>query len=311
MNRDFRFGVLTRASDRAGLHEAAREAEGRGYSTLALTDHLDLSGSHVTRLSWLPALASAAAVTSSLRFTTMVANQDLHHPATLAREIATLDIISDGRFEFGLGAGWNPVEYDWAGLTLDSPGVRITRLSEYVAIIRGLLDANATEPFTLHGEHFTITDMPRIPASVQQPLPLMLGGSQRTMLTLAANQAEIVNINTLKEPGTVDDVLPEKIEWIRATGREPEIGTSVVLIATGAADPTEAVELAMPTSPFARKVAEHQPTSDISHACHVLAGDTARIVEELHRRREAYDLSYYIIPAESMDDFQPIMDALA
>lgn len=311
MTRDFRFGVLTRAFDRAGLHDTARLAEARGYSTLALTDHLDLSGAHVTRLSWLPALASAAAVTSTLRFTTMVANQDLHHPATLAREIATLDIISDGRFEFGLGAGWNPVEYEWAGLTLDSPGTRIGRLAEYVAIIRGLLDGSASDPFTLHGDHFTITDMPRIPASVQQPLPLMLGGSQRTMLTLAANLADIVNINTLKEPGTVDDVLPQKIEWIRATGNDPEIGASVVLIATGAADPTEAVELAMPTSPFARKVAEHQPTSDISHACHVLAGDPARIVEELHRRREEYGLSYYVIPAESMDDFQPVMDALA
>ena len=310
MTRDFRFGVLTRAFDRDGLHAAAREAESRGYSTLALTDHLDLSGAHVTRLSWLPALASAAAVTSTLRFTTMVANQDLHHPATLAREIATLDILSDGRFEFGLGAGWNPVEYDWAGLTLDPPGTRIARLSEYVAIIRGLLDGVTSDPFSLHGDHFTITDMPRIPASVQQPLPLMLGGSQRAMLTLAANLADIVNINTLKEPGTVDDVLPQKLEWIRATDKDPEIGASVVLIATGTADPTEAVELAMPTSPFARKVAEHQPTSDISHACHVLAGDTARIAEELHRRREIYDLSYYVIPAESMSDFQPVMDAL-
>lgn len=310
MSHGFRFGVLTRAADRGALHETAREAQDRGYSTLALTDHLDLSGAHVTRLAWLPALASAAAVTTTLRFTTMVANQDLHHPATLAREVATLDIVSDGRFELGLGAGWNPVEYGWAGIELDSPAARIARLFEYVAIIRGLLDDSAA-PFSLTGSHFTISDMPRIPASIQQPLPIMVGGSRRGMLTLAAQSADIVNINTLKEPGTVDDVLPEKIEWIRATGKQPEIGTSVVLVATGAADPTAAVELAMPTSPFARAVAEHQPMSDISRACHVLAGSPSHIAEELIRRREAYGLSYYILPAESMDDFQAVMELVA
>lgn len=309
--RAFRFGVLTRAGEADELHDCAREAEDRGYSTLALTDHLDLSGAHVTRLAWLPALASAAAVTTSLRFTTMVANQDLRHPATLAREVATLDLLSSGRFELGLGAGWNPVEYAWAGIELDSPGVRIARLGEYVAVIQGLLDGTAADPFTLDGEFFRITDMPRIPASVQQPLPLMLGGSQRSMLTLAGDRADIVNINTLKETGTVDDVLPRKLEWIHSSGRHPELCASIVLVATGSDDPTTAVEQAMPTSPFARRVAERQPAHDIARACHVLAGSHAGIVDELNRRREAYGLSYYVIPAESMAAFQPVLEALA
>lgn len=313
--RPFRFGVVCSAGNRAELHELAREVEDRGYSTLAVTDHLDLSGAHVARLSWLPALASVAAVTSTLRLTTMVANHDLRHPAVLARDVATLDVLSDGRVELGLGAGWNPVEYGWAGLTLDPPATRVRRLSEYVAIVRGLLDGTVDTPFDLDGEFFTITAMPRVPASMQQPLPIVLGGSQRVVLSTAAREADTVNLLTLRDAGTADEVYREKSTWVhdaaRAAGRDPELATSVVLVATDRTDPVEAVEAALPRSPFARHVAESRPLASIAAAPHVLAGDVSCIAEELVRRRELYGLSYYVMPAETLVEFQPVVDALA
>jgi probable F420-dependent oxidoreductase len=310
----FRFGALTPASSLEQLHDVAHQSEDRGYSTLVLTDHLDLSGAHVTRLSWLPAFASAAAVTSTLRFTTMVANQDLRHPAVLAREVATLDVLSDGRFELGLGAGWNPVEYSWAGIDLDPPAARVRRLGEYVDIVSGLLRDDPA-PFDFEGEFFTISRMPRIPASVQQPLPIVLGGSQRVVLSMAARLADTVNILTLKESGSTDEIMAEKVAWIReaadAAGRGPEIATSIVLAATGAEDPVAAVEEALPRSRFAQHVAQSQPLAAIAAAPHVLAGSTGAIVEELLRRRERWGLSYYVLPAESVSSMQPVIDRLA
>lgn len=291
----------------------ARGAEQRGYSTLAVTDHLDLSGAHVARLSWLPALASAAAVTSTLRLTTMVANQDLRHPAVLAREIASLDVLSGGRFEFGLGAGWNPVEYAWAGLTLDPAPVRIRRLAEYVTIVRALLDPRDPSPVTFAGEFFTITDMPRVPASRQDPLPLMLGGALRTMLSLAAREADIVNLLTLRDQGTTDEILGEKTAWLTqaAPHRHRELALSIVLVATDADEPVTAVEAALPRSAFARHVAQSQTIDQIAAAPHVLAGSPARIIDDLHRRREMWGVSYVLVPADAMDSLQPVIDELA
>lgn len=306
--RRFRFGVLGPASDHRSWHALAHEVEDRGYDLLALTDHLDLSGAHVSRLAWLPALASAAAVTTRLRFTTMVANQDLRHPAVLAREVATLDILSEGRFELGIGAGWNPVEYRWAGIPLDSPGTRIERLGEVIDIMRGLLD-DAPDAFTYEGTHFTITDMPRQPASVQQPLPIMVGGSGPRMLALGAEKADIVNINTLKDPRATDIVLGERLATIPAGGRDPELALSLVLVAVGDT-PADAVRSALPSSPFAQHVAQQQSIDSIADAAHVLAGSHQAMTEELLRRREAWGVTTYVIPSSAMGAFQPVLEAL-
>ena len=309
--RPFRFGIVCGAASATELHSVAREAESRGYSTLAMTDHLDLSGGHVARLSWVPALASAAAATSTLRLTTMVANQDLRHPAVLAREVASLDRLSDGRVELGLGAGWNPVEYDWAGIRLDPPGVRVRRLAEYTAVVEALLNS-PDETVDIAGEFFTITGMPTAPRPAQDRVPLMVGGAQRTMLATAGRLGDIVNVLTLRETGTVDDVMAQKLPWIRdgAQGRDVEIGTSVVLIATEAADPVEAVRAALPRSRFAQHVTQTSTLEAVSAAPHVLAGSTDAIAQELLRRRETWSLSYYLLPAESMADFQPVLEAL-
>jgi probable F420-dependent oxidoreductase len=318
MNRPmkpFRFGALSPAASAHDWLCDAREAESRGYSTLVLTDHLDLSGAHVTRLAWLPAMAAAAAVTKSLRFTTMVANQDLRHPAVLARDVATLDVLSEGRFELGLGAGWAEKEYAWAGLRFDPPGRRIERLEEYVNIVQGLLALREGETYSLAGRHFAIKDMPGGPFPVQTRVPLMLGGARPRMLALAARLADIVNILTLQDVGTTDQVLEEKMSGIRnAAGTRfetLELATPIALVAAGHTDPLEAVKLALPRSPFAQHLAARMPLETLAASCFVLAGSPERIREELERRRERWGISYYILPAESMVTLQPVLDRVA
>jgi probable F420-dependent oxidoreductase len=313
--KPFRFGLLSAAATGAAWLRDARDAEARGYATLALTDHLDLSGAHVTRLAWLPALAAAAAVTTRLRLTTMVANQDLRHPAVLAREVATLDVLSAGRFELGLGAGWTEKEYVWAGLHFDSAGRRIERLEEYVAVVQGLLRLGAGATFSLAGKHFTIREMPGGPFPVQAQLPLMLGGARPKMLALAGRRADIVNILTLQDIGTTQQVLDEKLRWVRAGAGERfaslELATSIALVASMHADPLEAVRRALPQVPFAQHLAAKMPLATLAASCFVLAGDVERICAELQERRERWGLCYYVLPAEAIPVMQPVIDRLA
>jgi probable F420-dependent oxidoreductase len=314
-HKPFRFGALSPAATAEAWLRDAREAEARGYSTLVLTDHLDLSGAHVTRLSWLPAMAAAAVVTTKLRFTTMVANQDLRHPAVLARDVATLDVLSAGRFELGLGAGWTEKEYTWAGLRFDSAGRRIQRLEEYVGVVQGLLRLREGETYSLAGRHFTITAMPGAPYTVQVPVPLMLGGARPKMLALAGRLADIVNILTLQDIGTTGSVLDEKLRWVRGGAGERfdgiELATAVALVATAHSDPLEAVRRALPHTPFARHLAAKMSLETLAASCFVLSGDVERIVAELLERRERWGLSYYVLPAEAMNAMQPVIDRLA
>lgn len=301
-------GVLSGAPDADALHAHARMAEDLGFTRLAVTDHLDLSGSHAARLSWVPALASAAAVTSTLRFTPMVANQDLRNPAVLACDVSSLDRLSGGRMELGIGAGWNEEEYRWAGIPYGGPGQRITRLSEVVAAMRGLLRDEDT-PFTLEGAQVRIDAMPRVP-SVQQPLPIRLGGAQPRMLALAAREADIVNINTLRETGTTDEVLDAKLAML--DGYAGPLELSVVLVAVGD-DPVQAVRTALPTNRFAQHVAEAHGAEGVEALArmpHVLAGSPAAIAEELIRRSEVFGITSTIVPAPSMPDMAPVLDLL-
>ena len=313
--RPFRFGVLTGAGSAREWLEAAREAETRCYSTLVLTDHLDLSGAHVTRLSWLPAFAAASAITRRLRFTVMVANQDLRHPAVLARDVATLDVLSEGRFELGLGAGWNELEYRWAGMPFDSAGKRIERLSEYVAVVRGLLSLKPGETYSQNGRHFNIDSMPGGPFPVQRSVPVMLGGAKPKMLALAARASDIVNVLTLQDIGPTQQVLDEKIAWIRAAAAERfasiELATPIALIATQHTDPVEAVRRALGGSPFAQHLAQKMPLETLAASCFVLAGSVDKIVEELQERRRRWGVSYYVFPADAMQVIQPLIDRLA
>src|SRR6478752_116965 len=188
-DRKFRFAVIApRSGSGKELTELARKAEALGYSSFFVPDHFiehDLAPT--------VALAHVAAVTDTLRVGPLVLGNDYKHPVVLARELATLDMLSDGRLELGIGAGWMTADYEKAGMPLDRPGVRIARLAESIAILKGLF---ADGPFTFHGEHYRVSELDGQPKPVQRPHPpFVIGGGGPKVLALAAQEAQIVGVN--------------------------------------------------------------------------------------------------------------------
>jgi probable F420-dependent oxidoreductase len=189
----------------------ARRAEDVGFSTLVVQDHVD------RQLAPLPALVAAAAVTSTLRLGTVVLNNALRHPAILAKEAATVDVLSNGRLELGLGAGWLLADYQQTGLSFDAPGERLARLAETGQICKAFFTEASV---TLHGKYYQIKGLDAFPRPTQQPHPpIMIGGRQRRLLSLAARQANIVSISMLDPRGSGLPPPPtyaEKVRWVRA-----------------------------------------------------------------------------------------------
>src|SRR5690349_5946224 len=183
--KPFRF--LADAFDATTAHELgerARAAEDLGVTTFVLPDHL------VPQLAPIPYLATVAALTERLRIAAFVHNNDLRHPAVLAQDLATLDVMSDGRLDVALGAGWNKPEYDAIGLSFDPVATRQARLEEAVAVIKGCFGEG---PFSFHGEHYDISDYQGFPRPAQQPHPpIFIGGGGRRTLSLAGREANIV-----------------------------------------------------------------------------------------------------------------------
>ena len=214
----FRFGVqASTARTGAEWAEQARKIEGLGYSTLFMPDHfVD------TDLAPMVALSFAAAATTTLRIGMLVLGNDYKHPAVVAKEAATLDVLSEGRLEFGLGAGWMTADYTALGLPYDSPGIRIARLGEALAVVKG---AWGDGPFDFTGDHYTITEYDGLPKPVQQPRPpILVGGGGRKVLRMAGREADIVGINPILRAGeigveaardTLGDSTRRKVEWIR------------------------------------------------------------------------------------------------
>ncbi len=179
MPRPFRFLADAReVATIRQLTETARRAEAIGIDTLVVPDHL------IPQLAPVPTMAAIAAVSDRLRIAAFVLNNDLRHPAVLAQELASLDILSEGRLDVAIGAGWNRAEYEAIGLGFDPTPVRQARLAEAVAVLKGCF---ADGPFSFAGEHYTITDYDAQPKPVQRPHPpFLIGGGGRRTLTLAA-----------------------------------------------------------------------------------------------------------------------------
>ncbi|HEV7656039.1 MAG TPA: TIGR03621 family F420-dependent LLM class oxidoreductase [Mycobacteriales bacterium] len=195
--------------DARALVAEARRAEEIGIDVLIRSDHL------LEQYAPLPVLATVAAATERIRVGTFVLNVDLRHPAVLAQELASLDVLSGGRLEIGMGAGWNEPEYDAVGIPYDRLPTRVQRLTEAVAVLKGCF---ADGPFTLAGEHFRITGHDGYPKPVQRPHPpLFLGGGGRRSLTLAAREADIIGL--APRPGDPRSMTAaateEKIGWVR------------------------------------------------------------------------------------------------
>ena len=170
--KPFRFGVqVSQCNSGAGWRDKARKLEDLGYSTLFMPDHFG------EELAPLPAIAMAAAHTTTLRIGSLVYDNDYKHPAILAKESATIDLLSDGRLEFGIGAGWMKTDYDSLGLPYDPPAVRVDRFEEALHVIKQCWTG---EKFTYNGEHYRVTDYASYPKPVQSPPPLLIGGGDCT-----------------------------------------------------------------------------------------------------------------------------------
>lgn len=218
--RPFRFIAAApyHAATAQELTEYARRAEDLGYHSFVLADHL------VKQHAPIPTLATVAAATRTLRIGTFVFNNSLRHPAVLAQDVASLDILSGGRVDIGIGAGWNRPEYAAIGLPYPSAGIRVAQLAEAVTVMKGCL---APGPFSFQGEHYTITDFDGVPETTQQPHPpFFIGGGGRKVLSLAAREADIVGlaprVDVIGDQPVVNArsitaaATEEKISWVRA-----------------------------------------------------------------------------------------------
>ncbi len=304
----FRFGIQTsRAPAKEAWAAKARRIEELGFSTLFMPDHFE------DQLAPVPALMAAADATTSLRVGTLVFDNDFRHPLVLAKELATLDVLSGGRLEIGIGAGWMRSDYDQSGIAHDPPGVRIERLQEGLRVLKGLF---ADEPFSFSGRHYQVQSHNGTPKPIQQPHPpILVGGGGRRVLRLAAREADIVGVNFSLAEGVVNPTVAqtgsaaatlEKIGWIReaAGPRLDELELNVTVFFTAVTDDQEA---------FAERVARGFGLSpaEVLQSPHVLVGSVEQIVDDLQRRREQFGFSYIVFSGDLFEQTAPIVKRLA
>jgi probable F420-dependent oxidoreductase len=300
--KPFRFGVSGGRATRSDWLDLARKADDLGYSTLLLPDHFG------RQLAPLPALLAAAAATPNLKVGTIVLDNDFRHPALLAKEAATIDLLTDGRLELGIGAGWMAADYRASGLPFDAAGVRVDRLAEAVHILKAYFTAEG--PITFEGRFYRIDNLEPFPR--RRPR-LLIAGSRRRMLQLAAREADIV--------GLEDHQFAD-----RATG-ESRINVAnsveqvaVVRQAAGARfDDLELNVFAARVEVTDRRAAavEHlagqlQLTdAEVDASTSFLLGSVEAIVEQLQERRERLGISYVMVFDRVMDAFAPVVARLA
>jgi probable F420-dependent oxidoreductase len=320
--KPFRFAVQTATATSAGQwRDLARKAEDLGYSTLFLADHYigpgpvsDRTFLRPQHLAPIAAITAAAAWTSTLRVGCRVFCIDYHVPAALAKEVATIDLLSDGRLEIGIGAGANSGEYEAMGLTFDEAPRRVSKLEEVVALIK----AHSTgEPIDYEGTYVKVSGYAGRPLPVQRPYPpIMIGGSRKRVLSFAAREADIVSINNV--PWT-----PVNEAGLTAT---QEATRRFRLVREAAGDRFSRLELE--SSPYAVEVTnaahdalarwaarlhvvepEVSPESLRDHP-NVLIGSVDHIVEQLQQRREVLGINYITVLRKQMDEFAPVVARL-
>lgn len=306
--RLFRFGVqFAEARTGAEWREQARKAEALGYDILVMPDHL--GGQFAVG----PALAAAAEATTTLRIGTLVLQNAFRHPAFVAMEAATLDVLSDGRFELGLGAGGSFMgDYDWTGIPFDPPGARLDRLEESLRIVKGLF---AEGPLTLSGEHYAITGLEGLPKPVQRPRPpILLGGGGRRLLSLAAREADIVSIlptmlaagGQFKNEEMKTSAVAGKVDTIRqaAGDRFPQLELNILVQKIVVTDDRQAG--------IDQVSAEWDvPGDDVLDSPHVYVGTAEQIADDLRWYRERLGVSYFVVFDEYADAFAPVVAELA
>ena len=303
--RAFRFGLLaTQRSSRAEWANSAKQAESLGFSTLVVPDHFD------SQLAPIPALMAAADATTNLRLGTLVLNNDFRHPLALAKEAATLDLLSDGRLELGLGAGFRQADYLATGTRFDASALRVDRFEEAVHVIKA---AFRMEPVTFSGKHYQVSDYRSFPPTVQAHLPLMIGGGGARILRLAGREANIVGIAAnlgAAQPDVgrdyVSDRIEQKIAWVKEGAgdrfAEIELQTLVPLLVSSH-DRRGALVSAADRLGLTPEQADD--------ALLLLVGSVDEMVDRLVARRQRFGISYVVFYADAMEAAAPIVARLA
>ena len=265
------------------------------------------------QLAPVPALMAAAEATTQLRVGALVWDNDYKHPVVLAKELATMDVLSDGRLEIGIGAGWMISDYEQAGMPYDKAGVRIDRFVEGLAIIKGAMGEGA---FSHQGTHYTITDYDGLPKPVQAPCPpILIGGGGKRVLSIAAREADIIGINGTMHAGVVGpdaiatmtaQAVDDKIAIVRAAAGQ-RIGTIEMNVRVFMVQVTDARES---TVEFLAK-AMHVDNSMVEETPFALVGPPSKMIEDLLARRERWGFSYIIVGAEDVESFAPVVAELA
>lgn len=307
-DRPFRFSAsLGAVHGRTELIDRVRMIEGLGYSTVTIADHLN------DQLGPLTAMATIAEHTTTLRVGALVFCNDFRHPVTLAKEAATLDLLTEGRFEFGLGAGWKIEDYRWAGIPLDGAGRRVERLGEALEVIRSLWSDEVTDH---RGEHYRVDAMPGTPRPFTPGgPPITVGGGGRRVLELAARHADVVGLNPQLASGVIDasagptstpTATTAKIEWIHGAAGDRlddiEIHSRWHLAAVVPNRGEIAEELA-PAFGLTPEEALDSP--------HAAVGTVGEICENLRRQKETWGVSYLGVPATAVEEMAPVVAELS
>jgi probable F420-dependent oxidoreductase len=309
MGRPFRFTIQCSSlpdADPASWRALASKVEDLGYAALTVADHLD------DQLATVPALMAAADATTTLRVGALVFCNDYRHPVVLAKEAATLDMLSGGRLDLGIGAGWMATDYEQSGIRLDPAATRVERLAEAVTIVKGLFGEG---PFSFAGEHYSISALDGLPKPAQRPHPpIIIGGGGRRVLELAAREADIVGINVDLRAGRIDAsagpnatvaATDQKLEWIRdaAGARFTDLELQVRVHLALITDDRETIaELVAPGLGLTPAQSLNSP--------HALAGTVEQIVDDLVARRERWGISSIGLSADAIEPFAPVVAKL-
>jgi probable F420-dependent oxidoreductase len=304
----FRFALqASRAASPAAWRDLARKTESLGYSTLYVPDHLDDQ--------WAPmvALTVAAEATTTLRVGTLVLDNDFRHPVVLAKEAATLDVVTEGRFELGMGAGWLSTDYAQSGIPMEPAAVRVARLAESLEIMRAMWCAGSA---TFAGQHYNVTAAAGSPSPVTPGgPPLVIGGGSRRILTLAGRYAQTVSIVPSLAAGyvgpevaaeSVAEKYTERVQWAkdaageRADELEFQCWTATVQVVPNAE------EVLASLAPLFNLTADQLRASPVA-----LVGTASEIVETLQTRREALGFSNIVVHEAEMDALAPVIAELA
>lgn len=294
--------MVSRGRSAEHWSEIARRAEALGYDTLLMPDHIS------DQLSPMPALAAAAAATTTLRVGSFVFDNDYRNPVMLAKEATTLDLLSSGRLEFGLGAGWSRRDYEQLGIPYDPPKVRVDRMEEALALIKRLW---TDERVTHEGTYYRVRDAVVLPRPTQRPHPpVMIGGGGPRMLRIAAREAQIVAlapVSNVRGRPNLDTLttgsLAKRVAILRRSPRFPELELNVIVFDAAVTDAARSIVDALTARLKSAATA-------IVDSPFFMYGSKASLVEDLLARRERLGVSYIALPGRAMRAFGPVIAAL-